>query len=238
MNKQTILGEIKRTAAENGGKPLGHRKLASEAGIREYDWKKYWARFSEAQREAGFEPNVKTAASDEAELIRVLLVLARELGRFPTHGDLGVKAHADKAFPSLRTFRKRLGTKPTMATKVATYCTTHPEFADILQWCAVLPEMQPEDQPERPHTSNDGFVYLMKSGRFYKIGRTNSLGMREYALKIQLPEQVKTVHNIKTDDPVGIEAYWHKRFDAKRRNGEWFDLSSEDITAFRRRKFM
>lgn len=83
-----------------------------------------------------------------------------------------------------------------------------------------------------------GFVYLMKAGRFYKIGRTNSTGRREYELSIQLPKKASMVHQIKTDDPVGIEEYWHKRFRHKRRNGEWFELSSADVTAFTRRRFM
>jgi hypothetical protein len=33
---------------------------------------------------------------------------------------------------------------------------------------------------------SDGYVYLAKSGRHYKIGRSNSIGRREYELAIQL----------------------------------------------------
>jgi Meiotically Up-regulated Gene 113 (MUG113) protein len=65
-----------------------------------------------------------------------------------------------------------------------------------------------------------------------------SVGCREREITLQMPEGIKIIHEIKTDDPTGIEAYWHKRFDAKRKNGERFDLSREDVSAFRRRKFM
>ena len=83
-----------------------------------------------------------------------------------------------------------------------------------------------------------GFVYLIRSGRFYKIGKTNSAGRRERELAIRLPEKAATVHVTRTDDPNGIEAYWHKRFEAKQKNGDWFELAADDVKAFRRRKFM
>ena len=76
----------------------------------------------------------------------------------------------------------------------------------------------------------------MKSGRYYKIGRSHSAGRRAYELAILLPEPLKLVHAIETDDPPGVERYWHERFADRRANGEWFALTPADVAAFRRRK--
>ena len=236
MTREEIIAELRRTATENGGKPLGRLRLQQVAGIRPTDWMKYWPRFGDAQREAGLEPNEPTLAIDEGELLRVLALLARERGHFPTQADMRVKAHADPTFPSLRTFDKRLGAKRDIFSKVAAFCAANPGFADVAAMCVLQPARP--DPDAKSDTSTDGFVYLLKAGRFHKIGKTNHVGMRERQLQIQLPEKAATVHTIKTDDPDGIEAYWHRRFEAKRRNGEWFELSAADVAAFRRRKFM
>ena len=77
-----------------------------------------------------------------------------------------------------------------------------------------------------------------KDGENYKIGQSKYPGRREYDLVIKLPEEPKLLHKIITDDPSGIEAYWHKRFQNRRKGGEWFDLIADDIKAFKQRKFM
>ena len=234
MDRDIIIAEIKRTAAENGGKPLGRERLQAETGIRPHHVMKYWARYGDALKEAGLSPNALQEAFDEVAVLQRVAELARELGRFPTWGDFRVKRTNDSTFPSHGVFARF--PKREIVPKVAAFCAANPGFGDVAKMCVVEPE-QPESYI-KPDLSNDGFVYLLKSGRYYKIGRTISVGMRERQLQIQLPEQARTVHTIKTDDPIGIEAYWHRRFEAKRKNGEWFELSAQDVAAFRRRKFM
>jgi hypothetical protein len=97
---------------------------------------------------------------------------------------------------------------------------------------------QPERQDNSEAVAQDGYVYMIKSGQHYKIGYTNDFHRRGKEIAIELPERATTIHIISTDDPSGIEAYWHNRFKSRRGNGEWFVLTPTDIKAFRRRKFM
>ncbi|MGO9244606.1 MAG: GIY-YIG nuclease family protein [Verrucomicrobiia bacterium] len=239
MKREQILEEIKRTAKANGGVPLGTQRFFAETGIKQSDWHgKYWVRWGDAVREAGFMPNQYNEAYDAEWIIAKLIALTRELGRFPVSGDLRMKARSDKDFPSHSVFGS-LGSKSQLVSKVAEYCRTHEGFDDVLPLCKAGPnadELQPEE--DSGETEEIGFVYLIKSGRHYKIGSSNASGRREYELAIQLPEKANLVHQIRTDDPVGIEAYWHKRFESQWKNGEWFELSASDIKAFKRRKFM
>jgi hypothetical protein len=238
MDKAYILQEIRRTADKNNGVPLGWRKFFSETGIKESDWLgKYWARWSDAIREAGFAPNKMQAAYDRGELLDQYAALAQALGRLPARGDLRLKARTDPGFPNEKTFQ-RLGTRSAFVRQLLDHCRTRSGYEDVVRMCGEYANHHRALRDEPGPVVQDGFVYLIKSGRFYKIGKTNAAGRREYELDIQLPESVKTIHVIRTDDPGGIEAYWHKRFEAKRKKGEWFELTAADVAAFKRRKFM
>ena len=81
-------------------------------------------------------------------------------------------------------------------------------------------------------------MYLIKSGRHHKSGYTKDEDQRVGALAYQTVERNVLIHTIFTDDPFGIEKYWHRRFADKRvrPDGEWFALSAKDVAAFKRRK--
>src|SRR6266850_3244006 len=219
MDKQHILEEIKRTAKANGGKPLGQERFHLETGISKSDWlAKHWARWGDAVRESGLEPNQMQAAHEEHALIEKFIGLMRELGKFPTSNEVKLKARTAAGFPWHNTFA-RFGSKQEFATRIQEHCKEREGYNDIMALCAPLVETKRTTLSENAAESeeNFGFVYLMKYGRYYKIGRTSHVGGRERDLSIQLPNKINTVHSIRTDDPVGIEAYWHKRFDANRK---------------------
>jgi len=162
------------------------------------------------------------------------------LGRLPTSGDLRLKRRADAAFPSWNTFG-RFGSKVALIKKLREHCQGNTDLASVVALCDDYLRTA-DSATDNADTEADevviGFVYLIKSGGYYKIGKSNSAGRREYELAIQLPERAETVHVIRTDDPSGIEDYWHRRFAEMRKNGEWFDLDAASIAAFKRRKFM
>jgi hypothetical protein len=247
MNKQHILDEIRRTAAANGGTPIGRQRFERETGIKRTDWYgRYWARWGDAIKEAGFTPNRLQHAFSDDDVLPKLVGLIRELRRYPTHGEMRMRERLDDSFPSHGVFT-RLGSKQDWLHKVVAYCATHADHDDVAAICTPLLHGDSTAASSDRDDDEDvgletGYVYLalMKVGKEkrYKIGKADIVGRRTKQVAVNLPEDLELIHAIATDDAYGIEAYWHKRFDEKRRGGEWFVLTAADVKAFRRRKFM
>ncbi|HET6908043.1 MAG TPA: GIY-YIG nuclease family protein [Mycobacteriales bacterium] len=243
--REHILREIRRLAAENGGKSLGVKRFQAETGIGQNEWLgRYWVRWSDAVREAGLEPgewNERTHSDDD--LLRVLAMLTRENGRIPTVAELRMRKRADSDMPGADLFRRRLGEKSVLRERLLAFADADPELADVAAICAAQPGDPGKPgwrrKPDEPHPRVvTGVVYLLRMGEFYKIGKSNDPGRRLYEVGLRLPEKHDLVHVIETDDPSGIEAYWHRRFASQRANGEWFRLATDDVSAFRRRESM
>lgn len=233
FTKNHILAEIKRTAQKNGGTPMGIARFSAETGIQSSDWmRRIWARWGDAL----------VGRRHDDELLESLALLAREVGHFPVDNEIKLKARTEPGFPWHSTFA-RFGGKHALATRFREFCTAR-GYDDVAAFCvaeitrSVRRDSNGDADAIAGTESELGYVYLLKSGRYYKVGRSNAVGRRERELAIQLPEEAKVIHSIKTDDPVGIEGYWHNRFSDRRKNGEWFELTAKDVAAFKRRKFM
>jgi hypothetical protein len=236
--KDQILESIRRTAEQNGGRPLGWKRFEQATGIRYHHWfGKYWKSWGDAVAEAGLVRNTLQMRIEDDQVLSSYAVFVRELGKVPVKGDLRLRRKADPTFPNDKIF-ERYGSKAQLLATVRAFCIEHPEWSDILSILPPPPQpvITPAEAISKP-LPLAGFVYLIHSGKYHKIGHTNSVGRREYELGIQLPEEVTVVHRIETDDPEGIEDYWHRRFAAKRARGEWFKLDASDVAAFKRRKF-
>src|SRR5947207_3209586 len=86
------------------------------------------------------------------------------------------------------------------------------------------------------------FVYLMRygsGGAVYKIGISDNVARRHAQITMMAPQDVRIVHTIQSDDPAGIEQYWHNRFADKVVEGkkELFRLSADDVVACKSRKY-
>lgn len=209
-----------------------------DTGARQSDWYPHlWLRWSDALAEAGFSGHALKTAIPEEVLIQRYIELARGLGHVPVAGELKREAKTNKTFPSHSVFG-RFGGKEKLLQRVLAYCQQHSGNDDIAALIEnhALPGKRDDSESSGASKIATGFVYLMKSGRHYKVGRTNCLGSHARQLSIKIPIPPKTIHVIETDDPSGVEAYWHTRFESKRGEGEWFDLSPDDVKSFKRWK--
>lgn len=236
--RQTIVLELKRLAAANGGRPLGRRAFEQETGIRECEWRGvFWARWSDALLEAGFNANKMQGRADRTELLEKLALACVYYQKMPTVAEYELLRAQDNSYPSYKTFQSNFGAKENVVWELRQWLA---ETDDRLGLLDSLPTGRPKNLPihsRKKPAPTTGYVYLLHSGQHYKIGRSDELEKRMRQISVALPETVKLVHAIKTDDPVGIEGYWHRRFADRRANGEWFKLTPADVLAFKRRNF-
>jgi hypothetical protein len=232
--REQILSEIKRLSAANGGSPPGRRLFESETGIRESAWfGVYWPRWGDALAEAGFAPNAYNKRLDEGLVLSKLAAACRHFGRIPVTMEMRMYKKVDVNFPNEKSMLSAFGGKANLLRRFGEWARATAGCEDV---AAMIP--QPTDSHDaQPATPHEGFVYLIRSGPHYKIGRSDELERRVKQIRIALPEAATLVHSIRTDDPAGIEAYWHRRFADRRANGEWFKLSNADVAAFKRRKY-
>lgn len=239
MSQEEIVARIRELAKVNGGR-LGMRVFFEETGVKEQwlrkqAWYPGWNQLIDSlglETQAFGQPKVS-----HDHIVRSVAGLALRLGKWPTDDDFRREKSRDASFPGLKAIRplKKSGALPALAVKLAAQESSFGPVADYASPHLKDVVAEPVDtQTERIR----GYVYMMRSGRRFKIGKSLDPSRRHREIKLQLPEETLLVHSIPTDDPSGIEGYWHRRFAAKRiRNTEFFELDSDDVRAFRRRAY-
>ncbi len=234
--REHILNEIRRLERESG-QPPGVLIFERETGISRRQWLgKFWARWGDALSEAGLDSNEFTQPLNRNSVLLDIIAACRHYGKIPTQPELDLFRKNNRGLPSGKTIARHFGSRAGLLNALAQYSAGNESYADIT---AMLPQGFQVKAKEKPsgYKIPEGFIYLIKSGDFYKVGRSDDLERRVKEIRIALPDKAVLAHTIRTDDPAGIEAYWHRRFAEKRSNGEWFKLTPLDVAAFKKRKF-
>ena len=163
-----------------------------------------------------------------------LVAISRHYGRVPATMEMRLYKKTDPDFPNAKTLVNHFGGKQNLLRRFAEWARQDADYQDIT---GMLVDVSSEPALKAKSSATEGFVHLIKSGAHYKLGRSDELERRVKEIRIALPETAILVHLIRTDDPPGIEAYWHRRFADRRANGEWFKLTASDVAAFKRRKY-
>ena len=228
--REQIIAEIRRLAAEIG-RPPGVRHFQTRTGLAQHLWRgRYWARWSDALREAGLEPNPPFLRPHSDEVFEQLAVATRSFGRFPTGPELAIYRQTHPA-PTALTLRCHFGGKSGAISRLRDWAAARPDYADVV---ALLPSPQAlkRDQPGEA----EGLLRLFRCRHSYRFVRTGESDDRKTWPPVAIPASATQEHAIRTDDPAGVEAYWTRRFAYRRIDPEWYALTAEDVAAFRRWK--
>ena len=74
-----------------------------------------------------------------------------------------------------------------------------------------------------------GYVYLVWSQYGYKIGKAVNVKSRTKLFEVKLPFPIRVEHYAKFSDYTRAERSLHLHFHAKRMEGEWFELTDDDV---------
>ena len=232
--RDRVVSEIRRLVADTGKVP-GVRAFELATGIMRREWTgKVWARWGDAIREAGFEPNSLTGRFESDAVLEQVAECCLELNRWPAPNDLRLYARNNPGFPSSGTIENHFPKRALLVESMREWCL-RPENGKFYSIADMLPLVT--GPAELAASQKYGHVYLLRAGEYYKIGQSSDLEKRVKSINVALPDKATLEHAISTDDPPGIETYWHRRFADRRANGEWFKLSKADVLAFKKRKF-
>ena len=87
-----------------------------------------------------------------------------------------------------------------------------------------------KNNKKKEKKKQEGYIYVIKSNKHYKIGRTLSPKQRIKKYITENPNKIEVILCKKVKDYVGAEKELHSIFEYKNHNREWFNLNDEEIS--------
>ena len=78
----------------------------------------------------------------------------------------------------------------------------------------------------------EGYIYLILDGEFFKIGVAKNVIKRKKGLQTGNPYDLTILKTHKSKNPFKVEKMLHMYYHKNRVNGEWFDLSLNEVKEF------
>lgn len=206
VTREAILSEIRRLAQDHDGR-IGMRAFLRATGIPEKQiLGKHWATWNDALTEAGIRTATFTRPrTPEEPVLEALAQLIATLRKWPTENELSLARRSDSSFPSLKVIR-RLRAEGALPAKLQAHCAARPDLDVVREIAAQQASIAPAHDAPYDRAPVQGYVYMMRTGRRYKIGRSNSPTRRHREVRLDLPDPTHLVHSIETDDPRGFFA--------------------------------
>lgn len=91
---------------------------------------------------------------------------------------------------------------------------------------------QTKDKADKRINYRKGYIYLLRAiapHNYYKIGLSKDPATRIESMGVKLPFPIEPIHTFPTNDMYRTEKALHEKYADKRVNGEWFELSPEDV---------
>ncbi len=229
-----FIADAYRRRCQTEGRVLGERAFMRKTGLPVWHWRHYWPSWAEFQADMGFAPNSRKERIPKELLLRRCAELALELDKLPTKKDMDRCRERDPSFPDYGT-HLRLGRAPQRLQMLEAFCRSKSEFARVLE--LISEERARHMGRERDTEGFEGIVYLARAGDCHQIIHECATGKRLRRIAALVSYAPGTLHVIDTDDPIGVEQYWRKRFRSRRAGRKGYHLTFADIRAFQRRKY-
>lgn len=239
MTKDAIIKRLQELATERGGH-VSFNLFVSETGIKD-KWlrrQEWWTGWNSLLSEIGLKTReFSVPRTPDSRIAEAVAEIIERDESWPTEDALVRERKRNPSFPSLGVISP-LRKSGILAKLIVALGETSGQFSKA---SLIAKKHLPSEIDTIDVGSNErvkGYVYMLRSGRSYKIGKSTDPSRRYREVKLELPDETHQVHTIQTDDPTGIETYWHQRFATKRiRNTEFFTLDANDVQAFKRRTY-